>query len=100
VISLDPHPRGVILPLQVRAGGRKNELSGGRDGRLLLSVTQAPEKGKANAAVISLLSKALKIPKTRLEILSGATSAKKRILVSGVEPSALREKLAPWVGQT
>ncbi len=40
-------------------------------------VTTVPEDGKANKAVVKLLSKALKVPKTRLELVRGATSRDK-----------------------
>lgn len=44
---------------------------------LRVYVTAAPEGGKANAAVVKLLSKALGVPKSRLLLLRGATSRDK-----------------------
>lgn len=44
---------------------------------LRVYVTVVPEGGKANAAVIKLLSKALGVPKSRLELVRGATSRDK-----------------------
>ncbi len=96
MIALQAHAQGVVVPLSVRAGAPRSELSGVHAGMLRVRVTQAPEKGKANAAVVTLLSEALAIPKSRLEILSGATSTKKRVLVHGVDVDELREKLAAW----
>jgi hypothetical protein len=93
MIALAPHARGVVLPLHVRAGGRNNALAGEHGGALRVSVTQSPEKGKANAAIVALLSEKLAIPKSRFEILSGATSAKKRVLVVDESLESLREKL-------
>lgn len=40
-------------------------------------VTTVPEDGKANKAVVKLLSKALGVPKTRLDLIRGATSRDK-----------------------
>ncbi|MCV2446119.1 DUF167 domain-containing protein [Paracoccus sp. DMF] len=40
-------------------------------------VTVVPEDGKANAAVVKLLAKALGVAKTRLALLRGATSRDK-----------------------
>jgi uncharacterized protein YggU (UPF0235/DUF167 family) len=40
-------------------------------------VTVVPEDGKANAAVVKLLAKALGVAKSRLELLRGATSRDK-----------------------
>ncbi|MCT4556757.1 MAG: DUF167 domain-containing protein [Pelagimonas sp.] len=44
---------------------------------LRVYVTTAPEGGKANAAVIKLLSKALGVSKSRLLLRKGATSRDK-----------------------
>ena len=42
-----------------------------------VSVTTVPEDGKANAAVVKLLAKALGIAKSRLVLVRGATSRDK-----------------------
>ena len=45
-------------------------------------VTQSPEKGKANKALMELLSKTLGLKKSQIELISGETSHQKRFLVS------------------
>lgn len=47
------------------------------DGQWRISVTAAPEDGKANAAVTEALAHALGVAKTRLTLLRGATSRDK-----------------------
>lgn len=48
------------------------------DGEMLrVMVTVVPEDGKANAAVVKLLAKALGIAKSRLVLIRGATSRDK-----------------------
>lgn len=46
-------------------------------GALRVHVTAVPEGGKANAAVIKLLAKAIGVPKSRLVLLRGATARDK-----------------------
>lgn len=46
-------------------------------------VTVVPEGGKANAAVVKLLSKALGIPKSRLALIRGATARDKVFRITG-----------------
>lgn len=46
-------------------------------------MTAAPEKGKANAAVVEVLSEALDLPKSALRIVSGETSPLKTVEVHG-----------------
>jgi len=50
-------------------------------GALRISVTTAPEKGKANKAVLAILGKALGIPASALELLAGPTSPDKTVFV-------------------
>ncbi|MCL4679060.1 MAG: DUF167 domain-containing protein [Alphaproteobacteria bacterium] len=52
---------------------------------LRVSVTAAPEKGKANAALIKLLAKHWEIPKSAIEIVRGETSRVKVIEVEGID---------------
>lgn len=92
-IALEPHARGTILPVLARAGARRNEIVGTHDGMLRVAVTAAPEKGKANKAIVAVLSEALGVSKSSLEILAGAASSRKRFLVLGVEHADLERTL-------
>lgn len=60
-------------------------------------VTSVPEDGKANKALIALLSKTLKIPKSSISFLSGETSRKKILRLDG-EPEDLLGKLEKVIG--
>ena len=84
MIDLQDHAEGVVIPIRANAGAKRNEIGGEHDGLLRISVTQAPEKGKANQAIIELLSKRLNCSKSACELISGETSPRKRILVRGV----------------
>ena len=54
------------------------------DGEVLkIAVTAAPEKGRANKAVIALLAKRLKLPKSAIDIATGETSRTKIVLIDG-----------------
>lgn len=60
--------------------------------RLKVAVTAPPEDGKANAALIALLSKRLKVGKTSFELEAGATSRQKTLLIAG-DADALSQKI-------
>ena len=92
-IALEPHPEGTILPVRAHPGARRNEIRGEQNGMLRVSVTQAPEKGKANKALIAVLSKGLSLKKSQIELISGATSPQKRFLVRDVSLSQLQERI-------
>lgn len=54
-----------------------------RDGVFYVSVTAAPENGKATTAVQKLLAKALGVAKTNLTLTQGATSRDKTFELRG-----------------
>ena len=78
---------GVRLRLKVRPQARRTGIDGvvpDRDGDALsVSVTAAPEDGKANAAVIALLAKALGIAKSAISVTQGAAARRKPTRAAG-----------------
>ncbi|HWB12562.1 MAG TPA: DUF167 domain-containing protein [Pirellulales bacterium] len=92
-IKLEKHPEGVVLPLRAHPGARRNELRCAEDGVLRASVTQAPEKGKANKAIVELLSRNLGLKKSQIELIAGETAQQKRFLLRGVSVDEVARKL-------
>jgi uncharacterized protein (TIGR00251 family) len=88
---------GVRVALRVSPRASRNGIAGvagGPDGpRLKVAVTAAPEGGKANAAVLKLLAKAWRLPKSRLEVVTGAADRNKVVLIHGGD-AALRDRLS------
>ncbi|MFV2069914.1 MAG: DUF167 domain-containing protein [Pirellulales bacterium] len=89
-LALESVEDGIVLPVRVRAGAGRNAVSVGSDGTLRVGVTQVAERGKANRAVIALLSKQLSIRKSQIELQSGQTSPQKRFRITDVTPEAFR----------
>jgi uncharacterized protein (TIGR00251 family) len=48
-----------------------------------IAVTAVPEDGKANKALVALLAKFLKLPKSAIEIVAGATERRKTLAIQG-----------------
>jgi uncharacterized protein (TIGR00251 family) len=94
MLDLEQNEHGVVLPVRAHAGSRQNAVLGIRAGALRVAVTAVPEKGKANQAIIALLSKTLGVSKSSIEIVSGETSPQKRLLVRSVELDQLRRMIA------
>jgi uncharacterized protein len=76
---------GVVLPVKAQPGARKNGFTGEHDGMLKVSVTQAPEKGKANKVLVRVIAQELKLRNSQIELISGDTSSIKMFLITGVE---------------
>ena len=51
---------------------------------LRVKVTAVPEDGKANEALLKLLSKTLHVPKSRISFLRGETSRVKYMEIEGI----------------
>jgi uncharacterized protein (TIGR00251 family) len=73
-----------------RIGGVSEDAQG--RGFLRIHVTEAPEKGKANEAVVKLIAKALRLPKSAIEVVSGESDRNKTVAIRG-EPDALMARL-------
>lgn len=85
-----------VSPKAARAGITGVETDAAGRTALKVRVTEAPEGGKANAAVVKLLAKAWKLPKGALEITAGAKDRRKTLLVAGDGP-ALAARLGTWL---
>jgi len=89
MVRLKQTAAGVCVPVLVAPGARRERLYGEHDGRLKLSVSAAPEGGKANKAVCSLLASRLGIRKSQVRVVSGAHSRRKEVLIERVGADAL-----------
>jgi len=89
---------GLLLHLRVTPNAGADRIEGIEqrdDGTSVLRVrvTAVPDKGKANAAVIALLAKALGIPKSSLALVSGETARLKTVHMTG-NPAELEHLLS------
>ena len=81
---------GIILSIRTQPGSSKNRIIGEYGGRLKLAVTAAPEKGKANKAVIELLADTLHFNESSIHIISGESSRDKRLMIEGLTPEDIK----------
>ncbi|MGJ8672101.1 DUF167 domain-containing protein [Rubritalea sp.] len=71
----------------------RNEIVGWLGESLKIKVQAPPEKGKANKAVIKLLSKALDVPATHISVISGTTAQQKTVEITSQSLPQVLEKL-------
>jgi hypothetical protein len=83
----------VLLNIRVQPRAKRDEVVGERDGAIVIRLTAPPVDGKANAALTAFIAKAAGVPRSRVEIVRGATSRDKVIRVSGVAEGELRRAL-------
>lgn len=90
MIEVTAHPRGSVVQVRAQPGAKKDAVLGERNGALRVAVTAAPERGKANEAIVEVLAVALKCRRSQISLISGETSREKRFLVEGTTPEELR----------
>ena len=90
---------GLRLRLKVRPRARRNAIDGvvpDVDGEALaVSVTAAPEDGKANAAVLALLAKAWGLPSSSFSVIQGVSARRKLVRLTG-DAGALAATIEAW----
>ena len=72
------------LRVRVQPQASANEITGVRDGVLLVRVTAPPADGKANDAVRKLIARRVRVGITRVEVVRGLASRDKVLRVQGV----------------
>ncbi|MBT3330329.1 MAG: DUF167 domain-containing protein [Rhodospirillaceae bacterium] len=78
--------KGTLIAVRLRPGAAANRIDGVQDRVdgsrcLVVRVTAAPEKGKANQAMIKLLAKAWGVPRSSLSVMAGTKDRNKTILL-------------------
>jgi uncharacterized protein len=94
-------PGGVRVAVRLTPKASRDRVDGPApeaDGGVVLkaSVTAVPEDGKANAALIKLLSKEWRVPKSAIDIVQGATDRRKVLFLSG-DSDELVGRLDQWM---
>ena len=73
------------LNVRVQPKASRNSVEVAEDGAIRVRVTALPDRGKANEAVVRLLSKNLGIPKSAVRITRGHTYRNKVVQFEGLE---------------
>jgi len=85
---------GVELTVRVIPRARHTEISGERDGAVVVRVAAPPVEGAANDALVAFFSAALRVPRRAIQILSGERGRKKRIAIAGVTVEDVRRVMS------
>ena len=81
-----------------RAG--RSTIAGMRDGAVVVRLAAAPVDGEANAALIDLLARTLKVPKRAITIVAGEKSRTKRVRIAGLDRDTAVARLTPGAPQS
>jgi hypothetical protein len=75
---------GIVVSVKVQPNSSKDRVVGEYADQIKIAVTVAPEKGKANKAVIKLFAKWLGIKSSDIQIISGETSRDKELFIRNI----------------
>lgn len=84
ILYLKEIPDGIVFKVRVQPRASKNSLAGIWDDTLKIHLTAPPVDGKANEACRAFLAGLLCVPRSQIEILTGATGRNKTVRVLGV----------------
>ena len=85
-----------MISIKVRAqpGAPRSQVVDYRNNTLRIRVKAPPQGGKANAAIVELLSEFFGVARNRIRILRGFTSRDKLVKLKTLSEEQLRERLA------
>jgi uncharacterized protein len=93
-------PAAIVLTVRLTPRAARDSIDGVgalSDGRavVLARVRAVPDKGEANRALVELLAKALRVPKSAVEVIAGATARLKQVRIAG-KLQALSGVIEAW----
>jgi uncharacterized protein (TIGR00251 family) len=82
----------LVCRLRIQPRGGQNAFAGQVGDRLRIRIQSAPADGRANAALVAFLARQCGVAKSRVRMVSGATSRDKLVEIDApaVLPDALR----------
>jgi uncharacterized protein len=88
----------IRLRLRVAPGASRPGVVGRYGDAWKVRVAEAPERGRANDAVISLLAGVLSVPRASLTLVSGHGGRDKVVELDGIEPDEVERRLTVAAG--
>jgi uncharacterized protein len=82
------------LRLTVAPGAKRPGVVGRHGDGWKVRVAAAPERGRANDAVLELLAATLAVPRASVALVSGAGSRNKIVELTGLAPDEIERRLA------
>ena len=87
------------LRLRVAPGAARPAVVGRHGDAWKVRVAAAPERGRANDAVLALLAETLELPRASVSLVSGGSSRDKIVELAGIDPDETDRRLARAGGE-
>lgn len=86
---------GVTLQVWVSPRSSPERLTRLKDGRIKAYVSPPPERGKANARLVTLLADRLGVPRSAVQIVAGTSHPRKLVRVGGCTEAEVEQRIRP-----
>jgi hypothetical protein len=84
MLKVSEYENGIRFEVKVQPRASQNQITGAVEGVMKVRLNSPPVDGKANQALINLLSKTFNVPKKSITIVRGETSTSKLIQIAGL----------------
>jgi uncharacterized protein len=85
---------GAAIKVKITPRASRDEIIGILDdGTVKIRITAPPVEGQANQALVEFLARKLDVGTSKIEIISGHTGRDKLVMVIGLEPEVVNERL-------
>jgi uncharacterized protein (TIGR00251 family) len=88
-----------MLHVKAVPGASRSRIAGRYGDGIKVQVAAAPERGKANAAVIEVLAEALGVKESQVVLVSGQTQPRKVFRIDGLNEAGLAGRLKAALGE-
>lgn len=82
-----------MLTVLVVPRASRDQVGPWSEGVLKVRVSRPPADGEANSAVIGAVAQALEVAPTRIKLVAGTRSRRKRLQIDGLDQAELRTRL-------
>jgi uncharacterized protein len=93
MVVIQDTPAGATFAVKLHPRARKNSITGELGDALKLSLTAPPVEGRANQACVEFFATLLKVPQSSITLVSGHSSRRKMIRVTGLSAEEIRNRL-------
>jgi hypothetical protein len=93
-LDIQEDDKGCTIKVHLQPRAHREKVVGLHGDALKVQITAAPIEGQANDACVAFFARALKIPKSKVAIVSGLSSREKRVRLTGVSKDEV-EALLP-----
>lgn len=90
-------PDGCTVSVRVHPGAKKDAVTGVHAGAIKIALNAPPIDGRANDALIAFLAERLRLPRSRISLVSGGSSRSKLLRIEGKSAAEVQAALRPTI---